>query len=139
MGSPPPYCHSEWGKENTSVYVSAPNVLHRLRSEVIALSDNIKKDDTRGSFIRFRKFFTVLQNAHECGFQQDCIAWQAAYASYQSGGKKLLKGYGFPHGHEDVEAICSEKYADRFFTVIGCTNLRFLDYSDFEAAPLYTT
>lgn len=50
--------------------------------------------------------------------------------------KKLLKSYGFPHGHEDVEAICSEKYADRFFSVIGCKDLTFLDYSDFEGAAI---
>jgi hypothetical protein len=50
--------------------------------------------------------------------------------------KQLLRGYGYSYSHEDIEAICSEKYADPFFRILGCKDLTYLDYSDFEDADI---
>jgi hypothetical protein len=50
--------------------------------------------------------------------------------------KKILRGFGYSPTDQDVEAICSEKYADKFFHFIGCNDLKYLDYSDFEGAHI---
>jgi hypothetical protein len=50
--------------------------------------------------------------------------------------RKLLRGHGYTPIDRDIEAICSEKYADQFFRFMGCDDIKYLDYSDFEGADI---
>lgn len=50
--------------------------------------------------------------------------------------KFVLNGYGYAPSEADVKHIASQKFADELLKFIGCTNLEFLDFSDFEGANI---
>jgi hypothetical protein len=46
----------------------------------------------------------------------------------------LLRQYGYVPSEADIERMTSQKFADDLLTFIGCRDLEFLDFSDFEGA-----